>query len=68
MSYNLIFFLSPPLWSQTLGCRPIASLDHFLPEHLGTAGLVEEVPTGTSKIVKVSTLLRAPPPFSTGQK
>ncbi|CAI8016080.1 T-complex protein 1 subunit delta [Geodia barretti] len=39
---------------KTLGCRPIASLDHFLPEHLGTAGLVEEVPTGTSKIVKIT--------------
>ena len=38
---------------QTVGCRPIASLDHFLPEHLGTAQLVEEVPTGTSKVVKV---------------
>jgi T-complex protein 1 subunit delta len=39
---------------KTLGCRPIASLDHFLPEHLGTAGLVEEVPVGTSKIVKIT--------------
>lgn len=38
---------------QTVGCRPIASLDHFLPEHLGSAGLVEEVPMGTSKVVKV---------------
>ena len=38
---------------QTVGCRPIASLDHFLPEHLGSAGLVEEVPLGTSKVVKV---------------
>ena len=39
---------------QTVGCRPIASLDHFLPEHLGSAGLVEEVPLGTSKVVKVT--------------
>ena len=38
---------------QTLSCRPIASLDHFLPEHLGNAALVEEVPMGTSKVVKV---------------
>jgi T-complex protein 1 subunit delta len=38
--------------SRTLGCRPIASLDHFLPEHLGSAQLVEEVATGTSKVVK----------------
>ena len=41
---------------QTLGCRPIASLDHFLPEHLGSAQLVEEVPTGSSKVVKVGPL------------
>ncbi|XP_059168665.1 T-complex protein 1 subunit delta-like isoform X2 [Physella acuta] len=39
---------------KTLGCRPIASVDHFLPEYLGTAELVEEVQTGTSKIVKVT--------------
>ena len=38
---------------QTVGCRPIASIDHFLPEHLGSAGLVEEVAMGTSKVVKV---------------
>lgn len=40
--------------SKTVGCRPIASLDHFLPEHLGSAGLVEEVPLGTSKVVKIT--------------
>nr|KAG5710661.1 hypothetical protein BaRGS_035063 [Batillaria attramentaria] len=39
---------------KTLGCRPIASVDHFLPENLGSAELVEEVQTGTSKIVKVT--------------
>ncbi|CAG5118381.1 unnamed protein product, partial [Candidula unifasciata] len=39
---------------KTLGCRPIASLDHFVPESLGTAELVEEVQTGTSKVVKVT--------------
>ena len=39
---------------QALGCRPIASLDHFLPEHLANAGLVEEIPMGASKVVKVS--------------
>ena len=39
---------------QTVGCRPIASLDHFLPENLGSAALVEEVPMGASKAVKVS--------------
>jgi len=39
---------------QSLSCKPIASLDHFLPEALGSAELVEEVHTGPSKIVKVS--------------
>jgi len=39
---------------QTLSCNPIASLDHFQPEMLGTAELVEEVPTGDSKVVKVT--------------
>ena len=39
---------------QTLGCRPIASLDHFVPDHLGSADLVEEVSMGASKVVKVS--------------
>ena len=39
---------------QTLGCRPVASLDHFVAENLGSADLVEEVQAGPSKIVKVS--------------
>lgn len=39
---------------KTLGCHPIASLDHFQAEMLGTAELVEEVPTGDSKVVKVT--------------
>lgn len=39
---------------KTLGCNPIASLDHFTPEMLGSAELVEEVPTGDSKIVKIT--------------
>lgn len=38
---------------QSLNCRPIASLDHFVPEALGSAELVEEIHTGPSKIVKV---------------
>jgi len=37
---------------KTLGCRPIASLDHFTPENLITADLVEEIP-GT-KFVKIT--------------
>ena len=41
------------VYFQSLACKPIASLDHFLPENLGSADLVEEVQTGSSKIVKV---------------
>lgn len=37
-----------------LGCRPIASVDHFVPEALGSADLVEEVPCGgDGKVIKV---------------
>lgn len=39
---------------KTLGCKPIASVDHFVPENMGSADLVEEVQTGSSKIVKVA--------------
>lgn len=39
---------------KSLGCRPIASVDHFLPEALGSAELVEEVATNGSKMVKVT--------------
>ena len=42
------------LFFQSLSCKPVASLDHFTPEMLGTAELVEEVQTGDSKLVKVS--------------
>lgn len=39
--------------STILGCRPIASLDHFVAESLGSAELVEEIDTdGSGKIVK----------------
>ena len=37
-----------------MGCKPIASLDHFTPEMMASAELVEEVPLGTSKVVKVT--------------
>ncbi|OQR78257.1 T-complex protein 1 subunit delta-like [Tropilaelaps mercedesae] len=40
--------------TKSLGCRPIASLDHFVPESLGSAELVEEVTTGSAKYVKVT--------------
>ncbi|RZF32317.1 hypothetical protein LSTR_LSTR001781 [Laodelphax striatellus] len=39
---------------KTLNCRPIASLDHFVPEHLVSADLVEEVQTGSSRFVRVT--------------
>ena len=50
---NILFF-------QTLGCRPVASLDHFVAENLGSADLVEEVQAGPSKIVKVSAAVLYP--------
>lgn len=39
---------------KSLGCRPIASLDHFVSESLVTADLVEEVSSGTNKFVKIT--------------
>lgn len=45
-----------PFVCKTLGCRPIASLDHFVPENLVNAELCEEVQTGNSKFVKVRLL------------
>jgi T-complex protein 1 subunit delta len=38
---------------QSLGCKPVANVDDFTAEKLGYADLVEEVPTGSSKIIKV---------------
>ncbi|XP_046739828.1 T-complex protein 1 subunit delta [Diprion similis] len=43
-----------PYVCKTLGCRPIASLDHFTPENLVNAELCEEVQTGSSKFVKIT--------------
>ncbi|XP_011876970.1 PREDICTED: T-complex protein 1 subunit delta [Vollenhovia emeryi] len=43
-----------PFVCKTLGCRPIASLDHFVPENLVNAELCEEVQTGSSKFVKIT--------------
>ncbi|GFT67829.1 t-complex protein 1 subunit delta [Trichonephila clavipes] len=39
---------------KTLSCRPIASLDHFVPEALGSAELVQEFDAGGVKYVKVT--------------
>jgi len=40
--------------SKTLGCTPVANVDIFTPDKLGTAELVEESPTGDGKIVKIT--------------
>jgi len=41
--------------TRTLGCRPIASADHMLPEHLGQADLVEEISIGGgNKVVTIT--------------
>ncbi|KAA3452582.1 T-complex protein 1 subunit delta [Gossypium australe] len=39
-------------YSKIIGCRPVASVDHFTPETLGTADLVEEIETADGKVVK----------------
>ncbi|CAD6197718.1 unnamed protein product [Caenorhabditis auriculariae] len=42
-------------YSRLLGCRPIASVDHFVAESLGSADLVEEISTGgDGKVIKVT--------------
>ncbi|KAE9551357.1 hypothetical protein FO519_005439 [Halicephalobus sp. NKZ332] len=44
-------------YSKILGCRPVASVDHFVPEVLGTADLVEEIRTSADEaVVKVTGL------------
>jgi len=37
---------------KSTGCKPIASVDHFNPEMLATAELVEEVNVGAGRVVK----------------
>lgn len=54
MKIDLLKFIDFCFHPQTLNTRPIASLDHFLPEHLTSADLVEEIPTGNSRFVKIS--------------
>lgn len=39
---------------KTLGCRPIASLDHFTAENLVNVDLVEEVNEPSGKYIKVT--------------
>jgi len=43
-----------PFICKTTGCKPIASLDHFTPEMLCSADLVECVQCGDGKVVKVT--------------
>jgi len=45
--------------TKTLGCRPIASLDHFTAENLVSCDMVEEIQTGASKCVKASGIQNA---------
>lgn len=39
---------------KTLGCRPIASLDHFTSENLVSADVAEEIGFGGNRMVKIS--------------
>ena len=43
---------------QSLGCRPVANIDDLTPEAMATADRVEEVSTGSTKILKVRMPLR----------
>ena len=44
-------------YSKILNCRPIASVDHFTPEALGSADLVEEIRTSSDEaVIKVTGL------------
>mmetsp|Transcript_9756 Transcript_9756/g.24811 ORF Transcript_9756/g.24811 Transcript_9756/m.24811 type:complete len:531 (-) Transcript_9756:164-1756(-) len=40
--------------SKTLGCLPVAHIDHLKPEKLGHADLVQEVECGRGRVVKVT--------------
>eukprot|EP00298_Acanthocystis_sp_HF-20_P022482 c30436_g1_i1.p1 GENE.c30436_g1_i1~~c30436_g1_i1.p1 ORF type:complete len:532 (-),score=197.32 c30436_g1_i1:73-1668(-) len=40
--------------SRTLGCKPIASIESFVADKLGTAELVQEEGFGDSKVVRIS--------------
>lgn len=44
---------------KSLGCSPVASLDHFTVDKLASADLVEEVSTGSSKVVKITGIAKA---------
>ena len=40
--------------AKTVGCRPVAHIDSFTEDKLGSANLVEEVSAGSGKVVKVT--------------
>ena len=40
--------------SRTVGCQPVADIDSFTPDRLGTAELVEEVSTGAGRVTKIT--------------
>ncbi|KAH7291545.1 hypothetical protein KP509_29G021200 [Ceratopteris richardii] len=40
--------------TKTLNCLPIANIEHFREEKLGYADVVEEVPVGSGRIVKIT--------------
>jgi len=40
--------------SKTLGCRPIASIDHFTAENLASAAQIEEINCSGSRLVKIT--------------
>merc|ERR1711993_40350 len=44
---------------KSLGCSPVASLDHFTADKLASADLVEEVSTGSSKVCKITGIAKA---------
>lgn len=44
---------------KTIGCQPVASVEGFTAEKLGSADLVEEVPTGSSRVVKMTGVANA---------
>lgn len=39
---------------KTIGCQPVASVEEMNAEKLGSAELVEEIPTGTTRVVKMT--------------
>lgn len=44
-------------YSRILGCRPVASVDHFVPDALGYADVVEQIATsGDERIIQVLAL------------